>query len=177
MHAERGSHRDIAAALENAPLDVGLLRNMTVFAKVSEETLERISDDLQPAWLRMADYVYREGDPGSEFYLLLDGELEVLKRSRRGRDTRIAVLGAGDCFGEMAIIDHEPRSASVRAVAPARVLRVSSEFVESVRQEDLRSYAALLLNIAKEIARRLRVADGLAAQVTATMLDEYRGKP
>ena len=53
-------------------------------------------------------------------YVLLDGEMEVSKRSRRGRDTRVAILGPNDLFGEMSMIDMQSRSATVRALAPSR---------------------------------------------------------
>ena len=121
----------------------------------------------------MGEIAFREGDPGREMFVLLSGELEVLKKSRRGRDTRVAILGPSDCFGEMSVIDLQPRSATLRALAPTRLLRVSAEDLDLLYRTDLKSYALLVLNIARDLSRRLRVADGLVAQVTATMLDEY----
>jgi CRP/FNR family transcriptional regulator, cyclic AMP receptor protein len=175
MQPERPSHRDVAEALEHAPLDVALLRRADILHNLSDEALERIAEDIQPERFAVGQYIFREGDDASAFFVVLDGEVEVMKRSGRGRDTRIAMLGGGDCFGEMAAIDKEPRSASVRALAPSRLLRLNITFLNALKSEDLKSYATLVMNIARSLSRRLRVADGLVAQVTATVLDEYAG--
>ena len=107
----------------------------------------------------------------------LDGEIEVLKKSRRGRETRVAILGPNDCFGEMSIIDMQPRSATVRALGPARLLRITTEEMDQLYRHDLKSYTLIVLNIARDLSRRLRVTDGLLADFTATVIEEYVQTP
>ena len=106
-------------------------------------------------------------------YVLLDGEMEVTKRSRRGRDLRVAFLGPNDCFGEMSLIDLQARSATVRAVAPSRLLTMTSEDMDALYRSDLKSYTLIVLNIARDLSRRLRVTDGIMAEFAANVLDEY----
>jgi len=86
---------------------------------------------------------------------------------------RVAILGPSDCFGEMSMIDMQARSASVRALAPSRLLKVTSEDMDGLYRSDLKSYTLIVLNIARDLSRRLRVTDGILADFTANVLDEY----
>jgi CRP-like cAMP-binding protein len=149
------------------------LREIGLFGALSDDVLEHLCASLREKRVGAGDAVFREGDPAREMYVLLDGEMEVLKKSRRGRDQRVAILGPNDSFGEMSIIDMQPRSATVRAVAPSRVLRISTEDMDALYRYDLKSYTLIVLNIARELSRRLRVTDSILADFTASVLDEY----
>ena len=105
-------------------------------------------------------------------FVVLQGELKVLKRSHRGTDARVALLGPGDWVGDMSIVDIQPRSASVRALAPTRLLRVSTADLDNVYRTDLKAYSIVILNIARELSRRLRVTDGILADLIASVFDE-----
>jgi CRP-like cAMP-binding protein len=144
-----------------------------LFGALSDEILEHLCNTLKPHRVPAGEAVFREGDPAREMYVLLDGEMEVIKRSRRGRDQRVALLGPNDCFGEMSIVDMQVRSATVRAVAPSRILRISTEDMDALYRHDLKSYTLIVLNIARDLSRRLRVTDGILADFTASVLDEY----
>jgi NADH dehydrogenase len=80
---------------------------------------ERISK----AYYRPGDYVFHQGDPGVNFYIIESGEVEIFRSRREGEPGEvIAVLGPGDFFGEMALVDNKPRNASVRARTPVEVV-------------------------------------------------------
>ena len=96
---------------------------------------------------------------------MLYGELEVLKRSRAGVDARVSVLGDGDWFGEMSVLDLQPRSASVRTLATCRLLIVSRADLDTLYRRDAKAYSLVVLNMARELCRRLRVADGVLADL------------
>ena len=117
--------------------------------------------------------VFREGESAREMYVLINGEMEVLKRSHEGVDARVALLGPGDWFGEMSILDVQPRSATVRALAPSRLLRLSASDLDALYRYDIKSYAIIVLNLARELSRRLRVADGILADFIANVFDSY----
>jgi CRP-like cAMP-binding protein len=155
------------------PVTIAQLREVGLFGALSDEVLEHLAATLRTRRVAPGEVVFKEGDPGREMFVLLDGEMEIIKRSRRGRDQRVAILGPCDCFGEMSIIDMQPRSASVRALAPSRVLRMSTEDMDALYRHDLKSYTLIVLNIARDLSRRLRVTDGLLADFTASVLDEY----
>lgn len=155
------------------PVTIAQLREVGLFGALSDELLEHLAGTLTVQRVMVGETVFREGEPAREMYVVLDGEIEVLKKSRRGRETRVAILGPSDCFGEMSIIDLQPRSATVRALSAARLLRISTEEMDALYRHDLKSYALIVLNIARDLSRRLRVTDGLLADFTASVLEEY----
>lgn len=154
-------------------ISIALLREVGLFGALSDEFLEHLASTLSVLRARVGDTIFREGDPAREMYVVLEGEIEVLKKSRRGRETRVAILGPNDTFGEMSIVDLQPRSATVRALGSARLLRITAEEMDAFYRYDLKSYTLIVLNIARDLSRRLRVTDGLLADFTANVLDEY----
>jgi CRP-like cAMP-binding protein len=164
--AARGAH--------DPPLTVAALREIGLFGALNDEVLERLARMLKTMRVSPGDTIFHEGDTmAREMYVVLDGEMEVSKRSRRGRDMRVAILGPNDGFGEMSMIDMQARSASVRALAPSRLLKLTSEDMDALYRADLKSYTLIVLNIARDLSRRLRVTDGILADFTANVLDEY----
>jgi NADH dehydrogenase len=73
------------------------------------------------------DFVFRQGDPASDFYVVRRGELEVLRSEPAAAPTVLSVLGPGDFFGEMALLSDQPRSASVRARGPVEVVAIGRD--------------------------------------------------
>lgn len=155
------------------PVTIAQLREVGLFGALSDEFLEHLASTLTVRRVLVGETIFREGEPAREMYVVLDGEMEVLKKSRKGRETRVAILGPHDCFGEMSIIDMQPRSATVRALGSTRLLRISTEEMDALYRHDLKSYALIVLNIARDMSRRLRVTDGLLADFTANVLEEY----
>jgi CRP-like cAMP-binding protein len=163
-----------AARDRDLPVTIATLREIGLFGALSDEVLEHLSRTLQTFRVVPGDAIFREGDAfAREMYVLLEGEMEVTKRSRRGRDLRVAILGPHDTFGEMSLIDMQARSATVRALAPSRLIKMTSEDMDRLYRFDLKSYALIVLNVARDLSRRLRVADGILADFTASVLDEY----
>jgi CRP/FNR family transcriptional regulator, cyclic AMP receptor protein len=149
------------------------LRSIGLFGAIAEDALEFLSARLVVALPEAGHYVFREGDPAQDFFVVIAGEMEVLKSSHSGIEARVAMLGPGDWFGEMSILDVQPRSASVRAVAPGRLLRIRATDLDALYRHDLKSYALIVLNIARELSRRLRVADGLLADFVVNVVGRY----
>jgi CRP-like cAMP-binding protein len=151
----------------------GELRSIGLFGAMSDEVLAHLTSSLSVTTPSAGDIVFREGDEASDLYVVISGEVEVLKRSKRGVDARVALLGPGDWFGEMSIVDVQPRSATVRALAPGRLLRITAADLDALYRHDVKSYALIVLNIARELSRRLRVADGILADLIANVMDNY----
>ncbi len=156
---------------ERAPLE--RFREIGLFGGLSDEILETFVANLPVMEVPAGETVFKEGESGRELFVLLDGEVEILRHSKRGHETRVAMLGPGDWFGEMSVLDVLPRSATTRAVSPSRLLRFTAHDLDALYRRDLRAYSLLVLNIAREMSRRLRVADGLLAEVVSNMMDHY----
>jgi CRP-like cAMP-binding protein len=153
------------------------LRGIGLFGALSDEVLTHLASTLSVHAPESGEVVFREGDDANAMYVVLHGEMEVLKRSKRATEARVALLGPGDWFGEMSIVDIQPRSATVRALAPSRLLRVSAADLDALYRYDLRSYSLIVLNLARELSRRLRVADGILADLISNVLDHYMVGP
>ena len=166
---------------ENNPEEAGVrptveqLRNVGLFGAVNDEALEFLIERLPIRSLDTGDEVFAEGDDGREMFLVLSGEAEVRKSTASGAGGRIAMLGPGDWFGEMSVLDVQPRSATVRVLAPAQLLCLHARDLEALYRHDLKAYVMVIQNLARELSRRLRVADGLMANL-ATGLDSYLGR-
>jgi CRP-like cAMP-binding protein len=138
------------------------LREMGLFGGLADEVLEQFARTLKPVRAATGDIVFAEGDVAArEMFVILEGEVEILKKGRHGKAARVAILGNSDCFGEMSILDMQARSATVRVLAPSLFARISSEDLDALYRRDLRSYALIVLNIARDLSRRLRVANSL----------------
>ena len=158
---------------ESPRLTVAELRGTGLFAALPNEVLEHLAATLQLRCPQTGEIVFREGEDARDMFLVLSGEMEVLKRSRLGSEARVALLGPGDWFGEMSIVDVRPRSATIRVLAPARLVRITAADLDALYRRDLRAYSLVIMNLARELSRRLRVADGILADLIANVLDSY----
>ncbi|MEM7435832.1 MAG: cyclic nucleotide-binding domain-containing protein, partial [Myxococcota bacterium] len=155
-------------------LTVEHLANIGLFGGLSRDTLEVFAESVPTNRVEAGDMVVEEGDASTQMFVVIAGELEVIKKGDAGGDVRVAVLGPNDWFGEMSILDVQPRSASVRAVAPTLVLAITADHVENLLyRRDVKDYALFVMNIARELSRRLRVADGILAQFYAALSHQY----
>lgn len=159
------------------PIGPAELRNIGLFGALSDDVLEYLATLLTVETPPAGATLFREGEDANAMFVVINGEVEVLKKSKRSVEARVAVLGPGDWFGEMSIVDIQPRSATVRALAPSRLLRVSSADLDALYRHDLRSYAIIILNLARELSRRLRVADGILADLISNVMDQYLIRP
>ena len=103
-------------------------------------------------WYSKGHVVIRQGDFGDNIYAVQEGELEVVKERKGGGEIRVAVLRSGDIFGEMAILQKEVRSATVRTLTEARLLTVDKKTFMSRVHED----PSLAFNIVRMMAQRIR---------------------
>lgn len=99
---------------------IDLIRKVPLFARCSRTELKEIALLADEIDLHEGKEMTREGAPGREFFVLLDGTADVKKNRRR-----VNTLGPGDFFGEIALVSREPRTATVIATSPVRALVIT----------------------------------------------------
>lgn len=104
--------------------------------------------------------IVRQGEMGDSMFVIQQGSVEVL-REEAGRTFRLRELGPGELFGEMALCENTPRSATVRAVGEARVLTVDKRTFLRRVQED----PSLAFRVLQTMSARIRLLDGEVARL------------
>ena len=134
------------------------LQRMPIFGGMQPDTLEFLVESAQIREVPKNSYFFHESEVPDFIYVIESGAVSVLK-SWLGKQYKIRHLGPGDCFGEMALIDLFPRSASVVAVADCTTIALSPDSVHQLFERNLEQFALIQMNMARELSRRLRVAD------------------
>ncbi len=138
------------------------LKSHPLFGGITDRQLESIRKFLKEEQFAKGECILREGDLGDRLYFIEKGSVEILKKdpsSEQAEAKRIATLGAGDTFGEMALIDMEPRCATVRALEKTVALNLTCKDLYEISKSDLQAFTMLIMNLAREIGRRLREMD------------------
>ena len=135
-----------------------LLSELPLFGGVPESGLKRFAETARCKQVKKGDFLYQEGDPSRELFVVASGHLDALKiRSEYTR--KLAELHGGDFFGEMSFVDMMPRSASVKAIEDSLIWVWPYTLLREMYVTDMKCYTLLVMNIAREISRRLRKAD------------------
>jgi CRP/FNR family transcriptional regulator, cyclic AMP receptor protein len=143
-----------------APGRIALLQAMPIFGALRDDALECLLEDAPYVDHARGEFYFREGDSAQCMYVIESGAVEVLKRWD-DRDWPLHQLHAGDCFGEMALMDFFPRSASVRAVEDCRAIEIEISALHRLAERDMEQFALIQMNIGREVCRRLRATDEL----------------
>ncbi len=139
---------------------IELLQGMPIFGAIREDALRFLLAQTRSLSVRCDEFFFREGEPASSMYVLEAGRVAVTKEWR-GRQYLLHELGPGDCFGEMSVMDLQPRSAAVRALQDCSAIELTSEHLYSLYKHDLQQFAMIQMNLGREVSRRLRLTDEL----------------
>jgi CRP/FNR family transcriptional regulator, cyclic AMP receptor protein len=102
------------------------------------------------------EVIFREDDPGDSLYVIAAGEVEIVRKSATKEEMAIVTLKAPHFFGEMALIDKEPRSATVRARSDAQLLQLTNENLHIFAKNYRNGFTWVVVNIARVLSSRLR---------------------
>lgn len=135
---------------------VGLLKGVELFSELNEEQLGMLASLVVSQNFNRDETVVLEGDDSVQaLYLIASGSVQVYMTGVDGRETILSFLERGDFFGEMSLIDGEPRSASVRTVTDAQMLIIHREsFLQLIRQTP-----EIAMGLLSEMSKRLRKAN------------------
>jgi CRP-like cAMP-binding protein len=138
------------------------LGKLPLFGGLPEDALKAFADQADVVGLPSGDSIFRENDPARHLYVLESGSLDVTKRKGEG-ELVLSKIRPGECFVEMSFIDMQPRSATVRATQTCVVWVWPYAAIHDRYCKDSKCYTLLVMNMARELSRRLRRADDLLA--------------
>jgi CRP-like cAMP-binding protein len=145
--------------------DPDVLDTADLFRILPEDARQRIREAASSRALRRSELLFREGDSSSSLYVVRRGRIAIETRSPDGRESVIALMEAGDLFGELPLFDGQGRSADARALESTDVIEIDYEVV----RQELTADPALLWGVVEILAERLRSVN--AALADAVFLD------
>jgi len=135
------------------------LRGLSLFRDLSESELSALSAASTVQELERGEYVFHAGDVGRSLYVVMHGVVEIVIEHAADKSLSLATCEPGEYFGEMALVDGQPRSAAARALCDCRLLSIDREAL-------LRgSGAQVAKHLTAELSKRLRRADGTLAHL------------
>ncbi|HVT42783.1 MAG TPA: Crp/Fnr family transcriptional regulator [Thermoanaerobaculia bacterium] len=135
-------------------LDVNFFRKFALFAELDDQELRAIASVAKPRRYAKDEVIFHADESGDVFCLIRGGRVKVTIISPEGKEIILSILGPGDFFGEMALLDNEPRSANVIAIEPLEVMTIwRSDFLQLLSEN-----FTLTRKILAELSHRLREA-------------------
>ncbi|HEX9710548.1 MAG TPA: cyclic nucleotide-binding domain-containing protein, partial [Candidatus Thermoplasmatota archaeon] len=131
-----------------------LLTKVPLFKGLETEELQRLASATESVSFRPGETIVEIGDTGKSLYVLVEGSVQVLYPARSS-DFELARLGPGDFFGEMALLNDKPRSATVKAVGTVRALKLDKDGFRRIILEAPR----VGLKVLEVLSFRIRSAD------------------
>lgn len=138
------------------------LRAIPLFANVDDQDLVRIAAASTVRTYRKNSIIITEGDVSSSLYIILSGEVKVFVSDEDGRTNIVNRLGPGDYFGELSLIDEEPRSASIETLTPCQISILTRQYFVGYLEANPRVAIRLLEGMGQRLRRTTDHAKGLA---------------
>jgi len=139
------------------------LQAYALFGGINDQQMMCLAQLLRPERLAQGAYLFHQGDAADRLFFIRQGQVEVLNRLSDETEVRLALRQEGDSIGEMAMIDMQCRSATVRALEPVELLSIRYRDLSDLYQRDPQLYTLILMNLARELSRRLRSMDAAVA--------------
>jgi CRP/FNR family transcriptional regulator len=181
---------------ETPSIDLGLLRDVPLFRDFDDAEFSEVAQLVAVRRFGKNQTVFREGDPGHTFYLVLSGSVAIVRTGADGRETILSLLKERDFFGEMSLFDNAVRAAGVRTltdvvvcmveredflalvdrsphilrllvIALSERLRAANTFIAATSSQDIRSrLASLLLNLMQNFGESTAVGTKISLRLT-----------
>jgi CRP/FNR family transcriptional regulator len=139
------------------------LRSSPAFAALRPGDVQSLAAVAREERVRARDYVFMEGDPARWFCLVKTGHVKILRHARGGRDVVLELLGPGEMFGGVAVIERRPYPASAQATEPSVIVKIPQEPIVALAERE----PSIVREIALMIGRRLRGAHDSVTSLAA----------
>ena len=140
-------------------IDTASLQKYSLFGALQAEDIDRVRPFLETAQAAAGDTIVREGEPNDRIYFIVEGRVAVSKKG-----VPLLEIGEGETFGEMELLDVMPTAATIVALAPCRFVTISNRAIHGIFHLDTRIFGIIIMNLARDLSRRLRAMDEHAAE-------------
>ncbi|CAA9211717.1 MAG: cAMP-binding proteins - catabolite gene activator and regulatory subunit of cAMP-dependent protein kinases [uncultured Chloroflexi bacterium] len=130
---------------------------MPLFVSLSPQQLEELGRMARRQRFARDEVIFYQGDPGDSFYVILSGQVKVSVSSPEGQEAILVMLDGGESFGELALLDEQPRSATIEATGPTEVLVMRKDEFHRL----IHHYPDIALHLLRVMTKRLRDTDQL----------------
>ncbi len=147
----------------------GFLKRVPIFSELTSKDLERISAVAHLRHYHKEQVILIEEEAGQTLFIVMSGQVKISRISEDGREVILAVMGEGDFFGELSLLDGHSRSANVTVIKDSEMLLIHREdFLNLVND-----FPSIAINLLRELASRIRKSD---AQIKSLSLKNATGK-
>jgi len=142
-------------------LSPSVLQKYALFGGLMEDQIQAILPFMSEEKFEAEDFIIVEGSPSDKIYFIIEGQIAVIKK-----EVYLARFSEGEAFGEMEVLDVMPAAASIKAMTPVTVITISNKSLNEIYKNDIRTFSLILMNLARELSRRLRKMDEKYASST-----------
>ena len=149
---------EVAKGIPAGPsVGAGPLERVALFSGLDPEAMRELAGAARRRVFRLGEVIFHRDDPGQVLYVILTGKVKISVTSPDGQEVSLALLSAGDYFGELALLDGQPRSASAVALEPAETLTLQrADFLKAVLR-----HPRIAVQVMNVLSRRLRQTDAM----------------
>jgi CRP-like cAMP-binding protein len=133
------------------------LQKYSLFGGLLEDQITQIVPLIETERYRTGDIIMAEGDLNDRIRFILSGRVSVSKDG-----VSLAEFGEGDFFGEMEVLDIMPTAATITALSAVEVMIISNKSLREIYRNDPRTFSMFIMNLARDLSRRLRLMDDRA---------------
>jgi CRP-like cAMP-binding protein len=143
------------------------LQKYSLFGGLLPDQIQRILPHMVDESYNAADIIIVENTPNDSIRFVVEGRVAVMKNNKT-----ICEVGEGNTFGEMEVLDVMPSVATIKAIVPTRTISISNKELRKIYKSDLQSFSLIVMNLARELSRRLRYMDEQAVQDTPQKIND-----
>jgi CRP-like cAMP-binding protein len=148
----------------SVPPEVAAFMGVPLLDGINEDAVRALALAAEEIVYPKGDVIFREGEIGDRFCVIGDGEVEVVKGLGTGHEVVLARLGPKEFFGEMSLVEGQPRSASIRAVRTSIIYVLTNHAIARFSRFWPEYHSTIIFNIAAALSRRLREIDKVVAK-------------
>ncbi|MBZ0301789.1 MAG: cyclic nucleotide-binding domain-containing protein [Anaerolineae bacterium] len=133
-----------------------LLRRISLFRGLSDDQLDRVAQITRSETHPADAVIFEQDETGDKMYLVQSGQVEIRVKDHAGVLSSVLIMGQGQIFGEMALLDHGARSASVVSLQPTTLNTISGDDFKGLCQEDTAIGYVMMRNLALDLSFKIR---------------------